>query len=301
MFGVVVRCCWAARASAGALATAVLLRRTRVGWWRSLDATRVNACRDLGGPTSRIGGGGRSHQVTFRIGGLACRVAVLDWDSAAADLDDVGVAAVGPILRPGECDELRAMYFQERRFRSTIDMARHRFGEGEYRYFARPLPPAVAELRGAFWAYLRPIAREWAGRLGRPAPWPDDFDAWIAECHDAGQVRPTPLMLRYGPGDWNALHRDLYGPLAFPLQVVIGLDSPGDDYTGGEFVVVEHRPRGVTSDHPRIREGTALCSRPGTGRSGPRGGWAVAQMRHGVSTLQSGRRHTLGLVFHDAS
>ena len=144
-------------------------------------------------------------------------------------------------------------------------MARHRFGQGQYRYFAHPLPRVVAELRASFWPHLLPIARDWADAPRPAGPWPDDFDEWIAQCHAAGQTRPTPLMLRYGPGDWNALHRDLYGDLVFPLQVVIGLDAPGDDYTGGEFVVVEQRPRaqsrattltiprghGIVVHHPR--------------------------------------------------
>ena len=122
-------------------------------------------------------------------------------------------------------------------------MARYRFGEGEYRYFDHPLPDLVTELRAAFWPHLLPIAREWATKLGRPAPWPDTLDDWLAQCHAAGQRRPTPLLLRYRPGDWNALHRDLYGDLVFPLQVVVGLDAPDVDYTGGEFLVVEQRPR----------------------------------------------------------
>ncbi len=143
-------------------------------------------------------------------------------------LDDVGIAAARADSRPtDECRDLRALYDDDERFRSTIDMARHRFGAGQYRYFAHPLPAVVAELRASFWPHLLPIARDWAARLDRPAPWPDDFDAWIAQCHAAGQTRPTPLMLRYGPGDWNALHRDLYGDLVFPLQVVIGLDCAG--------------------------------------------------------------------------
>ena len=240
--------------------------------------------------------------MTIRTGALARRVADLDWDTAAADLDDIGIAPVGPILQPRECRELRALYDQEGRFRATIDMARHRFGEGQYRYFARPLPPAVAELRAAFWPSLLPIARDWAARLGRSAPWTDDFDAWIAQCHDAGQTRPTPLMLRYGPGDWNALHRDLYGPLVFPLQVVIGLDSPGDDYTGGEFVVVEQRPRAQSRATTRaipFGHGIVFTTRDRPVRSTR--GWSAAPMRHGVSTLHSGWRHTLGLVFHDAT
>jgi hypothetical protein len=240
--------------------------------------------------------------VTIPNGGLARRVALVDWDRAAADFDDVGIAAVGRLLESAECDALRALYDQEGRFRSTIDMARHRFGEGEYRYFARPLPRPVAELRAAFWPCLLPIAREWADRLERQAPWPDDFDAWIAQCHDAGQTRPTPLMLRYGSGDWNALHRDLYGPLVFPLQVVIGLDSPGDDYTGGELVVVEQRPRAqsrATTCAMERGDGIVFTTRDRPVPSAR--GWTAAQVRHGVSTVRSGRRHTLGLVFHDAT
>jgi hypothetical protein len=180
-------------------------------------------------------------------------------------------------------------------------MARHRFGEGQYRYFAHPLPAVVAELRAAFWPHLLPIARSWAARLDRPAPWPDDFEEWIAHCHAAGQTRPTPLMLRYRPGDWNALHRDLYGELVFPLQVVIGLDSPVDDYSGGEFVVVEQRPRAqsraTTLTIPR-GHGIVFTTRDRPIRSTRR--WTAAPMRHGVSTLHTGVRRTVGLLFHDA-
>ena len=138
---------------------------------------------------------------------------------------------------------MAALYDDDARFRSTIDMARYRFGEGQYRYFDRPLPDVVAELRAAFWPHLLPVARDWAERLDQPAPWPDEFEEWIDMCHAAGQPRSTPLLLRYGPGDWNALHRDLYGELVFPLQVVVGLDEPDVDFTGGEFVMVEQRPR----------------------------------------------------------
>jgi len=191
------------------------------------------------------------------------RVVALDWDAAVADLDNTGLAAIGPILNANECDRIAAFYERTELFRSTIDMARHRFGQGEYRYFANPLPDLVAALRASFWPHLLPIAREWAARLKRQAPWPDDFDAWLSQCHDSGQTRPTPLMLRYRPGDWNALHRDLYGDLVFPLQVVIGLDVPGVDYTGGEFVVVEQRPRAPSRvpRHKRSRKDTGLCSR----------------------------------------
>jgi hypothetical protein len=217
-------------------------------------------------------------------------------------MDDVGVALTGRLLLADECRTLVDLYDDDDRFRSTIDMARHRFGRGEYRYFANPLPPLVAELRAAFWPHLLPIARDWADRRNQPAPWPDSLDDWIEQCHAAGQTRPTPLMLRYGPGDWNALHRDLYGDLVFPLQVVIGLDRPGDDYTGGEFVVVEQRPRAQSrATATVIDRGHALVftTRDRPVRSAR--GWSAAPMRHSVSVLRSGRRHTLGLVFHDAT
>jgi uncharacterized protein len=229
------------------------------------------------------------------------KVAALDWIAISRHLDEHGSSPTGPVLAPKECQAIAELYDDDRRFRSTIDMARFRFGQGQYRYFDRPLPKPVAELRAAFWPHLLPIARAWAQRLGRPAPWPDRFEEWIEQCHDAGQTRPTPLLLRYGPGDWNALHRDLYGELVFPLQVVIGLDRPGVDYTGGEFITMEQRARaqsrGTTSS---IEQGHGLVF---TTRERPvpsRRGWSAAPMRHGVSVLRSGRRHTLGLVFHDA-
>ncbi len=232
---------------------------------------------------------------------IASRVAGLDWTAISRGLDDLGSSLTGPVLEPPECKGIVELYGDDRRFRSTIDMARYRFGQGQYRYFDRPLPKLVAKLRAAFWPHLLPIARAWAGRLGQPTPWPDSLDDWIAQCHEAGQTRPTPLLLRYGPGDWNALHRDLYGELVFPLQVVIGLDRPGVDYTGGEFITLEQRPRaqsrGTTS---AIAQGEGLVF---TTRERPvpsRRGWSAAPMRHGVSVLRSGRRHTLGLVFHDA-
>ena len=230
------------------------------------------------------------------------RVAALDWPAVRAQLDEVGVAAFGPVLDAAECRDLASSYGDDGRFRSTVDMARHRFGEGEYRYFAHPLPRLVAGLRAAFWPHLVPIARDWSARRGRPAPWPDRLEDWLAACHAAGQTRPTPLLLRYGPGGWNALHRDLYGDLVFPLQVVIGLDEPGEDYTGGEFVVVEQRPRAQSrATATTIPRGTGLVftTRERPVRSAR--GWSAAPMRHGVSKVRSGRRHTLGLVFHDAA
>lgn len=230
------------------------------------------------------------------------RVRALCWASIADELNDVGRALAGEVLPADRCDELRGLYGDDRRFRSTIDMARYRFGEGQYRYFAHPLPELVAGLRQSFWPHLLPVARDWAERLGQPAPWPDELDDWLDQCHRAGQTRPTPLMLRYGPGDWNALHRDLYGELVFPLQVVIGLDRPDVDYAGGEFVIVEQRPRAQSRAMSSvIPQGHALVftTRDRPVRSAR--GWSAAPVRHGVSVLRTGRRHTLGLVFHDAT
>jgi hypothetical protein len=181
-------------------------------------------------------------------------------------------------------------------------MARHRFGEGRYQYFSYPLPPAVERLRRRFWPELLPIARTWASQLGRPAPWPDSLDEWLAMCHDAGQTRPTPLLLEYSTGGWNALHRDLYGDLVFPLQVVIGLDRPGVDYAGGALVLVEQRPRAQSRATTfTLQQGEAVVF---TTRDRPvpsARGWSAAPMRHGVSTVTRGRRRTLGIIFHDAA
>jgi hypothetical protein len=232
---------------------------------------------------------------------VARRLAGLDWSAISRSLDDLGSSLTGRVLRPEECNDLAQLYDVDRHFRSTVDMARYRFGQGQYRYFDHPLPKLVAELRAAFWPHLLPIARAWAGHLGRPAPWPDSLEAWLEQCHEAGQIRPTPLLLRYGPGDWNALHRDLYGELVFPLQVVIALDRPGVDYTGGEFVTVEQRPRAQSrATTIAIAQGEGLVF---TTRDRPvpsRRGWSAAPMRHGVSVLRSGQRRALGLVFHDA-
>ncbi|MCU1399966.1 MAG: hypothetical protein JWN62_3075 [Acidimicrobiales bacterium] len=240
---------------------------------------------------------------TAQRGDIAHRIAALDWTNVMADLDNMGIAPIGPLLSTAECKDLRALYDRTTLFRSTIDMARHQFGEGQYRYFAHPLPSLVVEMRASFWPHLVPIAREWAARLKRAAPWPEDFDAWIAHCRAAGQTRPTPLLLRYRPGDWNALHRDLYGDLVFPLQVVIGLDAPATDYTGGEFVVVEQRPRAQSRATTRTipqGHGLVFTTRDRPIKSATRG-WTAAPMRHGVSVLHTGQRHTLGLVFHDAT
>jgi hypothetical protein len=235
-------------------------------------------------------------------GSIRARVDACDWSATFAGLDDTGVARAGAVLHRAECNAIVGLYDDDTRFRSTIDMARHRFGEGQYRYFAPPLPDAVRELRAAFWPHLLPIAREWAARRDQLAPWPDDLAEWLEQCDAAGQTRSTPLILRYETGDWNALHRDLYGDLVFPLQVVVGLDRPGTDFTGGEFVVVEQRPRAQSrATTTEIPQGHAVVF---TTRDRPiptKRGWSAAPMRHGLSTVRSGRRHALGLVFHDAT
>lgn len=233
---------------------------------------------------------------------ISDRVAAAEWQSVMSKLDGVGVAPCGPLLSVAECRSLVGLYDDSGRFRSTIDMARHRFGQGQYRYFAYPLPEVVADLRAALWPHLVVIAREWAQRQRRPTPWPDDLEDWIEQCHAGGQTRPTPLMLRYGPGDWNALHRDLYGEMVFPLQVVIGLDEPGADYAGGEFVVVEQRPRAQSrATATTIGQGHALVFTTRDRPIATKRGWATAPMRHGLSVVRSGQRHALGLVFHDAA
>jgi len=230
------------------------------------------------------------------------RVAAADWGQLAAEMDACGYALTPRLLSAAECAQIAALYDEADRFRSTIDMERYRFGAGQYRYFAEPLPSLVADLREALYPRLLPIARSWAARLGTGAAWPGTLAGWLAECHAAGQVKPTPILLRYQAGDWNALHRDLYGEKVFPLQVVIGLDEPGADYTGGEFLMVEQRPRaqskGLATTLPR---GQGLVF---TTRDRPvltKRGWSAAPMRHGVSPVRSGHRRTLGLVFHDAT
>jgi hypothetical protein len=229
------------------------------------------------------------------------RVGQLDWPAVTGRLDALGYAGTGPLLSPAECVGLTALYDEADRFRATIDMARHRFGSGQYRYFRYPLPPLIAELREALYPRLLPIARDWAARLGRPAPWPDRLQDWLAACHRAGQARPTPILLRYQAGDWNALHRDLYGDLVFPLQVVINLNEPRVDHEGGEFLLMEQRPRaqsrGTATLLPHCH-GYLFTTRDRPVRSAR--GWSAAPVRHGVSVIRSGQRHTLGLVFHDA-
>jgi hypothetical protein len=228
-------------------------------------------------------------------------VATLNWPRMMAALDTCGYATTGPILSPALCAELISLYDEPEKFRSRVVMARHGYGKGEYQYFTYPLPPPVQALRSAVYPRLAPIANRWRHRLGLSTELPESLDLFLRLCHDQGQRRPTPLLLRYGPGDYNCLHQDLYGELHFPLQIAFLLDRPFVDFTGGEFVLTEQRPR-LQSRVEVVPLGQgegvifAVNHRP---VQGTRGAYRVA-MRHGVSRLLTGRRHTLGLIFHDA-
>jgi hypothetical protein len=218
-----------------------------------------------------------------------------DWTRIAAELDDQGWSVLPGLLDPAACDAVTALYDREDGFRSRVVMARHGFGRGEYRYFSYPLPAAVERLRTALYPRLAPIANGWQERLGQETRFPQDHADYIARCHAAGQARPTPLLLRYGPGDYNCLHQDLYGAEVFPLQVAVLLSQPGADFTGGEFVLTEQRPRQQSRAMVvPLAKGDGLVfavnSRP---VKGTRGDYQV-KMRHGVSRLASGHRHTLG-------
>jgi hypothetical protein len=231
---------------------------------------------------------------------VADRIAALDWRALGAELDAVGFARTPPVYRAAECRELAAT-FAEGRFRSTVDMRRHRFGEGEYKYFDAPLPALVDEARHALYPPLAALANDWARRLGEDAGYPPDLEAFLERCHAAGQHRPTPLILRYVEGGHNTLHQDLYGDVAFPLQAVTVLNRPGTDFEGGEFVLVEQRPRAQSRAHVVRLERGAFAIFPTRVRPvrGTRGDYRTA-MRHGVSTVRSGERVTLGIIFHDA-
>ncbi|MEZ5816326.1 MAG: 2OG-Fe(II) oxygenase [Hyphomicrobiaceae bacterium] len=230
------------------------------------------------------------------------RVAALDWVAMTADLDLRGVTTTGPILSADECRALAALYDDDGPFRSRIVMARHGFGSGEYKYFSYPLPGMIAELRTTLYARLAPTASRWMARMGASITFPTGHDDFLSLCHAAGQIRPTPLLLRYEAGDYNCLHQDLYGSTVFPLQAAILLSDPAVDFTGGEFVVVEQRPRMQSrAEVISLGQGEAVVfavnERP---VSGTRGDYRV-KMRHGVSRVRFGRRHTLGMIFHDAA
>jgi hypothetical protein len=232
---------------------------------------------------------------------LSCRLARIAWPDVEAALDVTGFAIVPGLLAPRECTALARLFDDDARFRQTVEMARHRFGEGRYRYFARPLPPVVAGLRAALYPRLAPVANRWARALGQTARFPPSLARYLRECAARGQRRPTPLLLRYGAGGWNALHQDLYGELVFPLQVTVMLDRPNADFSGGEFLLVEQRPRMQSRGHAIVlAQGDAVVfpcrARPA---AGARGTFRVG-VRHGVSTVHMGRRTTLGVIFHDA-
>ncbi|HYN27800.1 MAG TPA: 2OG-Fe(II) oxygenase [Burkholderiales bacterium] len=232
---------------------------------------------------------------------VADRVEALDWEGVSAALDAQGSAMLERLLSSDECRTLAGLYADEHRFRSRVDMARHGFGRGEYKYFSYPLPGMVAGLRSAIYPRLAPIANRWNAEMRIDVRYPHTHAEFLARCHEAGQVRPTPLLLQYGADDYNCLHQDLYGEHVFPLQIAILLSEPGTDFTGGEFVLTEQRPR--MQSRPEVvplRQGDAVIfavhRRP---VQGTRGTYRV-NLRHGVSRVRSGHRHTLGVIFHDA-
>jgi uncharacterized protein len=229
-------------------------------------------------------------------------IEALDWAALGADLDAFGAAAAPRLLPPDVCRGVAATYEDESRFRSTIAMARHGFGRGEYKYFADPLPELIVKLRRGLYRRLAPIADRWNAAMGVDVRYPAEHEAFRARCHAAGQTRPTPLLLRYGPGDYNCLHQDVYGEHVFPLQVAILLSQPGRDFIGGEFVLTEQRPRMQSrAEVVSLGQGDgvifAVRERP---VRGARGAYRVV-MRHGVSRLHAGQRFTLGVIFHDAA
>jgi len=237
----------------------------------------------------------RGEALRQRIGGF-------DWHSIAGDLDTLGHARLPQLLTAAECDSVRDLYAERTRFRSFVDLASHRYGDhGDYRYFARPLPPLVQTLRTHLYARLAPIANAWQAALGRAARFPRGIGPFIARCHANGQARPTPLVLRYDPGGYNCLHQDVYGEVAFPLQVAVLLSDPHREFSGGDFLLTEQRPRMQSrGESIALERGEALIfpnrERPVEGRRGH----SAAVVRHGVSRVVSGERFTLGIIFHDA-
>ena len=226
----------------------------------------------------------------------------MDWTAAADSLDARGYAVIGPLLDPEACRALASRYDEDDVFRSHVVMQRHAFGRGEYKYFRYPLPEAVERLRHALYPQLVPIANRWRAALKEEGRFPPTLAAYLRECHAAGQRRPTPLLLKYGADDYNCLHQDLYGPLVFPLQLTVLLSAPGEDFSGGEFLLVEQRPRMQSkAEIVPLRQGEAVIfavhHRP---VQGTRGTYRV-NLRHGVSRVRSGRRFTLGIIFHDAA
>lgn len=232
---------------------------------------------------------------------MSAAASALDRERVSRDLDAEGCAVIERLLSSDECRSIASLYSSDDVFRSRVVMARHGFGRGEYKYFSYPLPGLIANLRTAVYQHLVPIANRWNEAMGRTADYPDNHADYIRRCHEAGQVKPTPLLLQYGTGDYNCLHQDLYGEHVFPLQLAILLSEPGKDFTGGEFVMTEQRPR--MQSRPIVvplgqGDGVifAVHNRP---VQGTRGVYRV-NLRHGVSRIRSGHRHTLGIIFHDA-
>ena len=230
------------------------------------------------------------------------RVAAYDWRSLASELDSYGCVVLPQLLSSAECSTIAALYSDESHFRSHVYMARHGFGKGEYRYFKYPLPGLLSGLRTALYPHLASVANEWNGRMGIAEHYPDDHASFLERCHAAGQTRPTPLLLQYVPGDYNCLHQDLYGDLAFPIQVATLLSEPGVDFAGGEFVLTEQRPRMQSrAEVVSLLKGDAVAfavhHRP---VRGTKGNYRV-NLRHGVSRVRAGMRHTVGIIFHDAT
>ncbi len=230
------------------------------------------------------------------------RVDIGDWQAIAADVNDFGGALLPRLLTPTEARRLRNLYAKDELFRATVDMKPRRYGSGQYRYLRCPYPEPIEQLKQALYPRLLPIARDWWAKLGREAPWPDSLDEWLDICHAAGQTQSTALILKYGADDWNALHRDLYGDLVFPLQVVINLSDSGTEYAGGEFMLVEQRARaqsrGTATQLPQ-GHGYLFTTRDRPVQSAR--GWSAAAVRHGLSVVRSGERYALGLIFHDAA
>jgi hypothetical protein len=233
---------------------------------------------------------------------MGARVSAIDWHFVAEQLDRYGCATVHDLLTPRECDALVTRYSNDTLYRSRVVMARHGFGRGEYKYYAYPLPEPIATLRREVYPHLVPVANRWNETMNINVQYPSKHTEFIERCHAAGQVRPTPLILQYAEGDFNCLHQDLYGEHVFPLQLAILLSEPGRDFTGGEFVMTEQRPR--MQSRPEVvplRQGDAVIfavhHRPVNGTRGP----YRVNLRHGVSRLRSGHRHTVGVIFHDAA
>lgn len=233
---------------------------------------------------------------------VEARVEAYDWEAISGQLNGFGCGVLEKLLSADECRQISALYSHEQHFRSHIHMARHGFGKGEYRYFKYPLPDLLGGLRTELYPRLAAVANQWNDRMGIEAQYPPEHAHFLRQCHDAGQARPTPLLLQYVPGDFNCLHQDLYGDLAFPIQVAILLSEPGEDFTGGEFVLTEQRPRMQSRvEVVPLRQGDAVAfavhNRP---VQGTKGNYRV-NLRHGVSRVRTGLRHTVGIIFHDAT